>query len=90
MAILGEIPRVGGFLHTSGTFSYASQHPWVFASSVRENIVFGADFDRRRYNKVIQACSLLQVESLVAKSFLLESLVAKRLTFIILLSGGLH
>jgi len=41
------------------SISYSSQEPWIFSGSVRDNIVFGRPFDRRRYNHVLRACCLL-------------------------------
>ncbi|XP_067949778.1 ATP-binding cassette sub-family C member 4-like [Watersipora subatra] len=65
MAMLGEIPRLRGFLRLQGKMSYASQAPWVFTASVRDNILFGQDYDRGRYNKVVKACDLNKdIESL--------------------------
>ena len=61
MAVLGEIPRLGGFIRTSGKFGYISQVPWVYNGTVRDNILFGADMDRRKYNKALFSCVLLQV-----------------------------
>lgn len=64
MAMLGEIPRLRGFLRLNGKMSYASQAPWIFTASVRDNILFGQDYDRTRYNKVIKACDLNKVRVL--------------------------
>ena len=61
MAMLGEIPRLRGFLRLNGKMSYASQAPWIFTASVRDNILFGQEYDRSRYNKVIKACDLNKV-----------------------------
>jgi ATP-binding cassette subfamily C (CFTR/MRP) protein 4 len=41
-----------------GVLGYASQEPWVFNGTVRENILFGRPFDPVGYRKVILACSL--------------------------------
>lgn len=64
MAILGEIPRLRGFLRLRGRLSYATQAPWVFTASVRENVLFGQEYDRARYNKVVKACDLNKVSSI--------------------------
>ena len=47
-----------GFVCVSGTVSYASQDPWVFSGSVRENIVFGKPFAGERYARTVRACAL--------------------------------
>ena len=57
-AILGELPLSAGSINISGKLSYACQEPWVFAATVRQNIVFGLPFDRTRYNEVVRVCAL--------------------------------
>lgn len=57
-AILGELPIANGTISKFGKISYACQEPWVFASTIRQNIVFGRPFDRSRYNKVVRVCAL--------------------------------
>ncbi|XP_067011704.2 probable multidrug resistance-associated protein lethal(2)03659 [Anabrus simplex] len=56
--ILRELPLVSGSCTVNGKVSYASQEPWVFAATVRQNIIFGREFDRLRYNRVVRACAL--------------------------------
>lgn len=56
--ILGELELDHGKCHINGTLSYASQEPWLFESSVRNNIIFIDEFDEERYHKVVQVCAL--------------------------------
>jgi ABC-type multidrug transport system fused ATPase/permease subunit len=64
MALLGEmnwaptqldssfnLPRAGGV-------AYAAQEAWVMATTVRQNIVFGEEFDEERYKRVLHVCAL--------------------------------
>lgn len=57
-ALLRELPLKSGSIHIDGTVSYANQESWVFAASVRQNILFGEEYDHDRYNKVIESCAL--------------------------------
>lgn len=59
--ILGELKPLKGSVEVNGRVSYASQTPWVFSGTVKENILFGAPLDVERYDKVVDACALRQV-----------------------------
>ncbi|XP_072393683.1 ATP-binding cassette sub-family C member 4-like [Diabrotica undecimpunctata] len=56
--ILGELEVIYGSIEVNGTVSYASQEAWVFAATIRQNIVFGGKYDKQRYNQVVKACAL--------------------------------
>ena len=56
-AILRELPVKSGNLSVNGVVSYASQEPWLFAGSIRQNILFGMEYDRQRYQRVIEKCA---------------------------------
>lgn len=56
--ILRELPLITGVLKISGRLSYASQEPWLFTGSVRQNILFGQEYDKQKYNTVVKQCSL--------------------------------
>lgn len=57
-AILKELPISQGNIEVVGNVSYASQEPWLFAGSVRQNILFGLPMDKSRYRHVVKKCSL--------------------------------
>jgi ABC-type transport system involved in cytochrome bd biosynthesis fused ATPase/permease subunit len=39
--------------------AYVPQQAWLQNASIRDNIVFSSPFDQQRYDKVLEACSLL-------------------------------
>ena len=53
-AVLGEFPSSQGSVTIRGAISYSSQEAWVFSGTVRQNILFGMEFDQKRYWKVIE------------------------------------
>ncbi|GLT57463.1 hypothetical protein SLA2020_304330 [Shorea laevis] len=56
--ILGEIPKISGTLKLCGTKAYVAQSPWIQSGKIEENILFGKEMDRERYEMVLEACSL--------------------------------
>ena len=56
--ILGEMPKISGTLKLSGTKAYVAQSPWIQSGKIEENILFGKEMDRERYDRVLDACSL--------------------------------
>lgn len=57
-SFVGELDITRGTLDVNGSLSYASQEPWVFAATIRQNILFGQPYDKKRYNEVVQVCAL--------------------------------
>lgn len=45
-------------LPQEGGIAYAAQESWVFNGTIRENILFKAEYDEGRYNKVLSDCGL--------------------------------
>ncbi|CAG2115875.1 unnamed protein product, partial [Medioppia subpectinata] len=58
MAILNEISLVSGRVVVRGRVSYAPQESWAFIASVRQNILFGSQYNEEKYNRVVKACAL--------------------------------
>ncbi|KAL8469756.1 hypothetical protein ACS0TY_032560 [Phlomoides rotata] len=56
--ILGEIPKISGVIRLAGTKAYVAQSAWIQSGKIEENILFGKEMDRQRYNQVLEACSL--------------------------------
>ncbi|KAH9501054.1 hypothetical protein DERF_011922 [Dermatophagoides farinae] len=46
--------------HIQGRIAYVPQNSWIQSGTIRENILFGNEFDPIRYWKVIDACALLE------------------------------
>lgn len=56
--ILNEYAISGGKIKVRGTISYAPEEPWLFPSTIRQNILFGQPFQQKRYQEVLQVCAL--------------------------------
>lgn len=59
-SILNELAILTGSVQIQGSVSYASQEPWVFMGTLRQNILLGLPYEETRYNKTIKACALDQ------------------------------
>ncbi|KAJ7311830.1 hypothetical protein JRQ81_006141 [Phrynocephalus forsythii] len=57
-AILGQMYLSKGSVAVDGKLAYVSQQAWIFHGSVRENILFGENYDERRYNYALKVCCL--------------------------------
>jgi len=58
LTMLGEMPICDGYSNIQGNIVYTPQESWVFAGTVRENILFGLAYDKRHYEQVLTACAL--------------------------------
>ncbi|KAL5165296.1 ABC transporter C family member 3 [Glycine soja] len=56
--IIGEVPKISGTLKICGTKAYVSQSPWIQSGKIEDNILFGKEMDREKYDEVLEACSL--------------------------------
>ncbi|CAE6385646.1 unnamed protein product [Rhizoctonia solani] len=64
LALLGEMhftqdaPDSWFALPKEGGVAYAAQEAWVLNETIRNNILFGSEYDEDRYNKVLSQCAL--------------------------------
>ncbi len=58
--LMSELELLRGHREVSGRIAYVSQQAWILNRTVRENIIFDADFNERKYNLVLQACCLTE------------------------------
>jgi ABC-type multidrug transport system fused ATPase/permease subunit len=57
-ALIGETKQTGGSVSFSGSVGYAAQQAWIQNASVKENILFGSEYDEVKYMETIYACAL--------------------------------
>ncbi|XP_043988335.1 ATP-binding cassette sub-family C member 4-like isoform X1 [Gambusia affinis] len=57
-AILGELSQESGVVKVKGEVTYTSQQPWILPGTVRSNILFGKEFNPKKYDRVLRACAL--------------------------------
>ena len=55
------MPEMSGHLNMDGSLSYVSQEPWLYSGTLKENILFGKEFDEKRFKEVVECCLLVQV-----------------------------
>lgn len=45
-------------MEVNGTVAYAAQSAWILNATVRENVLFGRPYDKRKFKDVLQVCAL--------------------------------
>ncbi|XP_044141081.1 multidrug resistance-associated protein 5-like isoform X1 [Bufo gargarizans] len=58
LSILGQVTVLEGTISVSGSIAYAAQQAWIFNASLRENILFGEEYDKEKYKSTLEACCL--------------------------------
>ncbi|KAG1673321.1 Multidrug resistance-associated protein 4 [Nymphon striatum] len=56
--VLKEMVINRGIIKVSGKIAYACQQSWIFADTLKNNIIFGSKYDKEKYQNVINSCCL--------------------------------
>ncbi|KAF9931985.1 Multidrug resistance-associated protein 1 [Linnemannia zychae] len=57
-AIIGEMYKLQGKIQISGRVAYVPQQSWIMNATLKENILFGNEYDQERYQHILFACGL--------------------------------
>ena len=57
-ALAGDMRRTNGSVTMGATRAFCPQYAWIQNTSVKDNILFGKDYNRKWYDQVIDACAL--------------------------------
>lgn len=57
-AYLGEMDRVSGRVNRKGQVAYVPQQAWIQNATLKDNILFSKPFDKKHYDRVVEACAL--------------------------------
>ncbi|KAI4139185.1 MAG: hypothetical protein LQ341_004313 [Variospora aurantia] len=57
-ALAGDMRRTKGEVTLGSSRAFCPQYAWIQNATVRENIVFGKDYERNWYDEVVDACAL--------------------------------
>ncbi|KAI9671553.1 MAG: hypothetical protein M1817_003605 [Caeruleum heppii] len=57
-ALAGDMRKINGEVTMGASRAFCPQYAWIQNTTVRENILFGKDYDPVWYSKVIDACAL--------------------------------
>ena len=59
--IIGEMKKLNedGKIYINGSTAFVPQQAWIKNATVKENILFGSQYNEENYNRVLSACSLI-------------------------------
>ncbi|XP_018432035.1 PREDICTED: multidrug resistance-associated protein 5 isoform X1 [Nanorana parkeri] len=71
-AILGQMTLLEGSIAVNGSFAYVAQQAWILNATLRDNILFGKEYEEERYNNVLSVCCLRPDLAILPNSDLTE------------------
>ncbi|EFA77179.1 ABC transporter C family protein [Heterostelium album PN500] len=67
-SLLGDLKLISGGCALQGNIAYVSQLPWIMNGTLRDNILFGKEYDQQKYQNILEVCELTQDLELLPKS----------------------
>ncbi|PIO32455.1 hypothetical protein AB205_0011380, partial [Aquarana catesbeiana] len=71
-AILGQLTLLEGCITVNGSVAYVAQQAWILNATLRDNILFGKEYEEERYNNVLSVCCLRPDLAILPNSDLTE------------------
>ena len=59
-AIMNETNKTGGSHVVRGRIAYVEQEPFIFSASIIDNVCFGLDYDKARFDVALKASQLFK------------------------------
>ncbi|KAK5854000.1 hypothetical protein PBY51_015104 [Eleginops maclovinus] len=57
-ALLGEMHTTKGFINIQGSLAFVPQQAWIQNATLKDNVLFGSQYEKTRFQEVIHACAL--------------------------------
>ncbi|CAK3849796.1 ABC transporter [Lecanosticta acicola] len=57
-ALAGDMRKTNGSVTFGANRAFCPQYAWIQNATVKDNIIFGKEYDRRWYDQVVDACAL--------------------------------
>ena len=61
LSLIDEMQKVSGKIDIKGSLFYVPQEPWIFTASLKQNILFGKPYDKKKFDKIVKICCLDEV-----------------------------
>ncbi|WAR23566.1 MRP4-like protein, partial [Mya arenaria] len=73
MAVLRELSISHGDVSVIGRVAYASQLPWVFSATLRQNITLGNKYEIEKFERILEACALDEARLSLARALYMDA-----------------
>eukprot|EP00658_Telonema_sp_P-2_P038685 TRINITY_DN27705_c0_g1_i1.p1 TRINITY_DN27705_c0_g1~~TRINITY_DN27705_c0_g1_i1.p1 ORF type:complete len:1461 (-),score=356.90 TRINITY_DN27705_c0_g1_i1:130-4512(-) len=64
--IANLMEHTGGSVVVRGRVAFCAQQPWIQNATLKQNVLFGRDYDDQRFRSVLHACALLDDIAMLA------------------------